>query len=349
MLRRRTSRSRNEQGNGELTTIKDVAAAAQVSAATVSRVLNHHPDVDPVLADRVRVAVERLAYRPSGVARNLRRRRTTVLGMLVSDIRNPFFTDVVRGVEDIARGQGLSLILGNSDERLEKEAEYLELFLAERVAGVIVTPASEHGTDVGLLVSRGVPVVAVDRLPPAAGIDSAVVDNVGGARDATLHLISQGFSRVACIVGPLDRSTAVGRLEGYRAAVRDSAAGYPPLVRQSDFTQKGGYDAALALLDSPHRPDALFVSNNLMTIGALAAIEEVGLRVPDDIGIVGFDDMPWAALLRPPLTTVAQPTYQLGEAAARLLIRRIHGSEDPAQHVQLPVELIVRASSLRST
>lgn len=331
-----------------MTTIKDVARRARVSPATVSRVVSGRPSVASELAERVHRATQELEYRPSGIARSLRTQRTKVWGMIISDIRNPFFTDLVRGVEDSAKRHGYSLILGNSDEQLEKEAEYIELFVAERMAGVIISPASQEMTDVRLLREHGTPVVAVDRELTSDGIDAVLVDNAGGAYAATAHLFEQGFERIACVTGPDDRTTATARLNGYLQAHADSGREVEPgMVRHSDFKQTGGYWSVRYLLSAPVRPDALFIANNLMTLGAMQACADLGWQVPRDIGIVGFDDVPWAALLRPALTTVVQPAYAIGETSAELLYERGSGDESPPRRVTLPVELRVRASSLR--
>jgi LacI family transcriptional regulator len=333
-----------------MTTIKDVARRAGVSPATVSRVLTGRKSVASALAERVQGAVHELNYRPSAVARSLRTQRTKVWGMIISDIRNPFFTDLVRGVEDGARRYGYSLILGNADERLDKEAAYIELFVAERMAGVIISPASQKMTDVRLLREHGMPVVAVDRELSDDGVDAVLVDNEGGAYAATAHLIEQGFERIACVTGPDDRTTATARLDGYlRAHAAVGRVVEPGMVRHSDFKQTGGYASAVDLLSARTRPDAFFIANNLMTLGALEAFAERGCEVPGDVGVVGFDDMPWAALLRPPLTTIAQPAYAMGETTAELLYQRGSGDKSPPRRVILAAELRIRASSIRAT
>jgi LacI family transcriptional regulator len=327
------------------TTIKDVAATAGVSVATVSRVLNGSDSVDPELARRVQEAVARLGYRRSGLARSLRIQRARVVGLVISDIRNPFFTDVVRGIEDRVAADGYSLVLCNSDEDLEKEADYVDLFVEERMAGAIVSPASSQDTRLTALTARGTPVVAIDREALREAVDTVLVDNVRGGQLATGHLLEGGYERIACITGPPRTSTGTDRLEGWRAALR--AAGRPldeELVRRADFKESGGHAAAAELLASADPPDAFFVANNLMTVGVLAAITEAGLEVPADVGVVGFDDMPWARLLRPALTTIAQPTYELGRVAADLLTGRLEGRDEPPRRVVLEPTLRLRDS-----
>ena len=331
------------------TTIKDVAAAAGVSVATVSRVLNKSQRVDAELAERVLQAVSRLGYRPSAVARSLRVQQTRVVGLIISDIRNPFFTDAVRGIEDSVGAEGYSLVLCNSDEDLAKEAGYLDLVVEERMAGAIVSPASTEDTRLSALTARGVPVVVMDREAAREAVDSVLVDNVRGGELATAHLIEGGYQRIACITGPPRTSTGNDRLEGWRAALAAAGRDAPDaLVRRADFKEDGGHAAATELLASAEPPDAFFVANNLMTVGVLAAVAEAGLSVPEDVGVVGFDDMSWARLLRPPLTTVAQPTYELGRVAAELLTRRIAGRDDPPQRVVLEPTLQIRDSARRT-
>lgn len=335
------------QGRRRETTIKDVAATARVSVATVSRVLNGSATVDPELASRVHDAVERLGYRRSGLARSMRTHRARVVGLVISDIRNPFFTDVVRGVEDRVGAEGYSLVLCNSDEELAKEADYLDLFVEERMAGAIVSPASSRDTRLDTLTSRGTPVVVIDREASREAVDTVLVDNVRGGEIAVGHLAANGYERIACVTGPPRTSTGSDRLAGWEKGLREAGLEVDDsLVRRADFKESGGYEAATELLSGPARPDAFFVANNLMTVGVLAALREAGLEVPGDVGVVGFDDMPWARLLRPALTTVAQPTYEMGERAAALLEGRIGGDDSPPERVVLEPRLEVRESAL---
>jgi LacI family transcriptional regulator len=329
-------------------TIRDVAAMALVSPATVSRVLNGKQDVAPELRRRVLGAVTELGYRRNGPARSLRTRAAMVLGVIISDITNPFFTAVVRGAEDQAQLAGYSVVLANADEDLAKEARYLEVAAAEQMAGALLSPASSKQTSIDVLFERGIPVVTIDRRLAAAPVDSIMVNNQRAAHDAVKHLIAQGCRRVGLVAGPVQTTTGASRLAGYRAALR--AAGRtldPSLVAYGNFKTDGGYTATQQLLRQRRLPDGLLISNNLMTVGGLQAIADAGLRIPSDIAIVGFDDSSWAAALNPPLTVIAQPTYEIGLQAARLLLRRIDGEKFPPRHVVLRAELIERASSRR--
>lgn len=331
------------------TTIRDVAAAAGVSPATVSRVLNLKEDVADDLRRRVLTAVSDLGYRRNGPARSLRTRAAMVIGLIISDINNPFFTAVVRGVEDVAQIAGYSVVLANADEDVAKESRYLEVAAAEQMAGVLLTPASSELTSIDVLLERNIPVVTIDRRLANSPVDSVTVNNRQAAREATEHLISQGCERVGFVAGPGTITTGATRLAGYRAALRAAGRAYDPaLVADADFRTEGGYAATRQLLHARQPPDGLLISNNLMTVGGMQAIAEAGLSVPDDIAVVGFDDANWATALRPPLTVVTQPTYDIGRIAAEFLLRRINGESFPPKRVVLRTDLVERGSSRRS-
>lgn len=328
-----------------MTTIYDVARHAEVSPATVSRVVNGRANVDPVLAERVRNAMRDLNYRPNAVARNLRRSRTSMWAVIISDIGNPFFTSLVRGVEDVAQTAGFSVLLCNSDNDEAKEGQYVDAALTEQVAGVIISPTA-GSPHVPRLLDAGVPVVVIDRRMAGAAVDTVLVDNEQGARQAIGHLAVAGYRRIACITGPADLFTAQRRLAGYRSALVDAGLPYDTaLVRHADFGIAGGHDAMGSLLAGAAQPDSVFVGNNLMTIGAVTRLFDEGLSVPDEMGVVGFDEVPWATLMRPALTTVAQPTYAVGRSAAELLTARITDPKRAVSTVTLPTELRIRDSS----
>lgn len=327
-------------------TIDEVARRAKVSPATVSRVFNGTSAVAPEKAARVRKAVAELNYEPFGPARALRQQRVRVWAVIIADVENPFFTSVVRGIEDVAHTHGYRLVLCNSDENLVKEAGYVDIALRERMAGIVIAAASTTETKIDRFTREGVPIVAIDRLLKGHQIDSVVVDNRLGAYQATRHLLDSGWTRVGCVIGPTRISTSNERLDGYRQALAEAGQRFErSLVRRADFREDGGYKATRTLLESDRPPDALFIANNLMTLGALHAIQDLGLRVPDDIGVVGFDDSPAADLMRPRLSVVAQPTYEIGRVAGELLLNATKGA-DPKDIVLAP-NLIVRESSLK--
>ena len=331
---------------GPVAKIGDVAQLAKVSPATVSRVLNRTGTVSEERVQRVLAAAKELGYTPSSAARALRQQRTRVWAAIIADIENPFFTAMVRSMEDVARDEGHRLVLCNSDEDLEKEASYLDIAVAEQMAGVVIAVASARDSRLDVLLERGIPVVAVDRRPlrHEDDVDSVVVDNRLGARQATEHLIAVGAERIGFVGGPTRASTASERLDGYRSALRaHGRVADADLVRRADFKEDGGYAATRTLLAGRKRPDALFVANNLMTLGALRAINEAGRRIPDDLLLVGFDDAPWTTLVDPALTVVAQPTHEIGHQAARLLATA--SADLPARHIVLPPTLLIRGST----
>lgn len=326
-----------------MVTISDVAAEAGISTATVSRALNGNPQVKPELAARARAAAERLGYRPNGIARSLRRQATNVLALIISDVSNPFFTAVTRGVEDVAQEAGYSVLLCNADEDSGKEARYLGVAIQQQVAGVILSP-HQLGTDVSSLTSAKIPLVVIDR-PINEEIDSVMVRSREGASKATEHLIDAGWRHPACITGPEDANTAEERLRGYLDAVARHP-GYDPAFAHAPFRESGGSQAAAELLDRPDPPDAFFVANSQLALGALAEFQRRGLTVGSDIGLVAFDDTPWATLISPPMSVVSQPAYKIGETAARLLMQRIRSDDDiSTHHITLPTTLVERGSS----
>ncbi|MGH9031999.1 MAG: LacI family DNA-binding transcriptional regulator [Acidimicrobiia bacterium] len=311
--------------------------------------MNGTCDVSEAKVERVRAAVAKLGYQPFGPARAMRQQLTNVWAVIVADIENPFFTSVVRGIEDGARERGYRVMLGNSDEDLDRERAYIDVAIAERMGGVMIAMASTRQSDIEPLLDRGIPVVAIDRRPVAHSIDSVLVDNQLGAFEATSHLIERGARRIGCITGPRRISTANERLSGYRRALRDAGIAYDSdLVVRRDFRQQGGYDATQRLCGGSRRsdrPDALFVANNQMSVGAVQALQELGRAMPDDVAVVGFDDSPWATLIRPQLSVVAQPTYDIGFTAAELLATAGQQRERVQRQIVLPPKLVVRESS----
>ncbi|WP_290053681.1 LacI family DNA-binding transcriptional regulator [Amycolatopsis solani] len=329
-----------------MATISDVAALAGVSTATVSRALNGKSTVDPVLADRVTRAVEQLGYTPNGLARSLRRRETAVLALIIADVENPFFTAIARGVEDTAQAAGFSVLLCNADENTAKERRYVEAAVQERLAGVILSPTPD--SDVRPLLAHRTPVVTVDRRLASADCDAVLVNSRESAAAAVRHLIARGYRRIGCVAGPPGITTADARLDGYRDGLHAARLTYSEkLVHRCGFREAGGREAAKRLLTEPDPPDALLVSGSPMAVGVLQVLAEMGLRPGRDIGIVSFDEVPWATLITPALTVVAQPAYAMGQLAARLLLDRIADGARPPTSTTMAAQLIVRDSSSR--
>lgn len=328
-------------------TIQDVARLAGVSTSTVSRTFNHADQVDPALKARVHEAVALLRYQPNRAARSLRRRRADVWALIISDIANPFFNVLARGVEDVAQRAGFSVLLCNSDEDAEKEARYIDVAERERVSGVILSPNAED-TDIRVLTAADIPVVTIDRLV-RSDVDRVVVRSREGARGATTHLIDQGWTRPACVTGPERAETARQRVAGYLDAIHAELPRLGTgLVRHGDYRAESARAAVAELLSLRRPPDSFLVANAPMALGVMDELTRRGLRPGADVGLVAFDDAPWARFMAPPMSVVSQPAYQIGEEAAELVIQRMAGGrETPVRIVELDTELVVRASSRR--
>jgi LacI family transcriptional regulator len=330
-------------------TIKEVAREAGVSVGTVSNVLSGTVGVSHGLRERVLSAVRQLDYHPNHVARSLKIRQTNMLGMVISDITNPFFPQLVRGAEDAAWKQNYVLTTFNSDDQLEREKQILSVLRKRNVDGILLVLASAIGATPHLRQAlTNSPVVCLDRTPSGTEIDSVTVDNAGGARNCVCHLIEQGHRRIAILTGNLELETGRERLRGYREAHHQAGIPIEPgLVRRCDFRLESGVREGLALLQSAQPPTAVFGCNGVMTLGLLQAVGDLGLRCPEDIAIATFDDLPVLGSIRPRLTAVAQPSYDIGFRGAELLIGRILGtSPDGPQRLVLPTRLIVRESTL---
>jgi LacI family transcriptional regulator len=328
-----------------MSTIHDVARVAGVSIATVSATINQTAYVSPALQERVREAIAEVGYHPDAIARSLKTRTTKTIGLVISDISNPFFTALIRAIEDVANAAGYTLILCNTDERIEKEQAYLRLLRSRRVDGVILAPAgsAEDYGDFKALVAA--PAVFIDRRVPASA-DSVVVDNVQGARDAIRYLVSLGHRRIGLIAGLPKISTSKERLAGYHQALEEACIPVDPTLLKVGYSRlEGGHEAALELLALSHRPTAIFATNNLMAIGLMRAVAERGILCPADISVACFDDFDWASVFHPRLTTVAQPTYEMGKRAAELLLGRLRGGGDEGrQELILAPTLVIRNS-----
>jgi LacI family fructose operon transcriptional repressor len=327
-----------------MASIKDVAEAADVSTATVSRVLSNGQHVRPEVRARVMAAVERLGYRPNLVARSLRSQQSNTIGLIVSDVRNPFFTSISRAVEDTAYEQGFSVLLCNTDENPEKETIYLNLMRDENVAGILVSPTRQT---VARFTSSNlnIPTVVIDRSMPDVDVDVVLLDNVDAAYRLTTHLIENGYWHIGILCGDAS-TTGRERQAGYEKALR--AHGLPPVPEHVKYMQpkiEDGYAAALKMLASAQPLDALVTTNSLLGAGALQAIRERKLSIPDDIALVTFDETTWASLVEPAVTLIAQPTYEIGKTATELLLQRIADPNRPTRQVILKGQLLVRESS----
>lgn len=326
--------------------IRDVARAARVSTATVSRVLNQNPNVKPHLRTRVLDAMEVLHYEPSGIARSMRNQSNKTIGLVIADIQNSYFSSIMRSVEERAYGLQYSVLLGNSDDDPVRERQYLELLARERTAGAIIFPVATDAA--AYAMRRPMPMVFFDRQVEGVAVDAVLLDHEYGGRVAAEHLLALGHERIGVVAARPAYPGLEARKNGCLNAVR--AAGIavdPELVSWGNVSrEEGGYRAALELLSLPNRPSALMAVNNVRTQGMLRAVRDSGMRVPEDISLVGFDDSPWFSLLTPPLTTVRQPIYEIGQETVRLLMNRIsEGGDHTPEIVVLRPALVERAST----
>lgn len=330
-----------------MSTLVDVARQSGVSVSTASRVLSGQGYVSVQSRQRVQAAAESLGYEPNEVARSLRLNRTRIIGLLVADIENFFYSQVAKGVTSVARAHGYHVVLANSEESRSVEAHQIQMLASLRVDGLIFTPTGGNRRQLEeRFISANVPVVQVDRRVRGLAADVVLTDNIGGAREAVEALIAAGHTRIAILAGSQQVTTGRARLEGYRQAL--AAHGIPfddSLVRTGSFTRDSAIQHAQSILDMRPRPTALFAANNILAEGAARALVESQLVVPRDFSIVAFDDAPWMSVLPQPLTTVDQPAREAGGVAATILLERLSGKGDSApQSVTLSPRLIVRNS-----
>ena len=330
--------------------IRDVATRAGVSVGTVSNVLNRPEVVSPATRDRVLGAITALGFVRNESARQLRAGRSRTIGLVVLDIANPFFTDVARGVEDVANEQGLAVILCNSDDRPEKEAAYLDVLAEQRVQGVLITPTAELSPNLEQLRRTGVPVVLLDRQARSRDQCSVAVDDVLGGHLAAEHLLERGHRRIAFIGGHIGLPQVQERFDGVEAAVREVLGSTETLtVLTPDLTVAGGREAGSRIVGMPAatRPTAAVCANDLIALGLLQEMVRHGVRVPDEFAIVGYDDIDYAGAAAVPLTSVRKPRQELGAAAAELLLDEARsGGEHQHQQRLFQPELVVRQSSM---
>jgi LacI family transcriptional regulator len=327
-----------------MATIRDVARASNVSIATVSRVFNESPLVSDDTRQRVVAAAARLGYWPNGIARSLITSRTHTLGALLPDLHGEFFSEVIHGIDLAAREKGFHLLVSRSSS---SEAELTSALrsMRGRVDGLIVMAPDVDASSALRHAAGSVPIVLVNPEVAMHGLHAISIENVKGAQAVVEHLIGLGHRRVATIAGPLHNIDARQRLEGYRAALRDAGLPHDPALEvRGDFGEPSGYEAAEELLALDPRPTAVFVANDYMAIGALGALEDAGVRVPDGLALAGFDDIPMARYLTPPLTTVHVDLQRLGQRAVHHLLDAEGVRAPEGRREVLPTTLVVRSS-----
>jgi LacI family transcriptional regulator len=336
--------------------MRDVARLAGVSVATVSAVANDKQIVRPAVVARVQDAMKALNYQPDHVARSLRVRRTTTIGVVIPDLASAFFVDVVRGVEDTARAAGYSVLLCNSNDDAEQEKRHMRTLLARKVDGILLASTDLYAAGSNSSAAADTPIVLFDRIPPNYRGAAVVIDNVEAAYRATRYLIDLGHRDVAFIAGRSDLSTGIDRADGFRKALEDA---HLPLrgeyFKRGDFHPESGYRSGLELLELPQPPTAIVCSNGPMTLGLLRAIQKTGTQCPDYISVLGFDEpvpdsygFSVSTLLKPELTVIAQPGHEVGKRAAAVLLRMLtndsENHSDASSFITLHADLRIRAS-----
>jgi DNA-binding LacI/PurR family transcriptional regulator len=325
----------------------DVARAANVSTATVSRILRGVEGASSgETSPRVRRCAEELGYIVNGVASSMRSQQTLTVGLVIADVSNPWWGQLAGGVESVLGPQGFSVILANTDNNVDRERRAVETLLRKQVDALIVASSADDGSHLRGAIARQIRVVLVDTELPGLDVDTITIDNEAAARTAVEHLLAHGHQEVAIVGGGTRASCDVARLRGYQDALTSHGIQVrPELITVGSSRFEGGRAAVEALLALPRRPSALFVTNNVMTVGALVAIAEAGLEVPRDISIVGIDDMEWFPIARPAITAVYEPAEQMGRMAAERLLLRLRRQRQPrTEHIRVETEFRIRRS-----
>jgi LacI family transcriptional regulator len=326
-------------------TIVDVARAAGVSYTTVSRVLNNKGSVKPETRERVLTAVTRLGYVVDQRARSLAGGRSQLIGLLVHDLGTSYIGEIIRGIDAELASAQYDLLLYTTHRRKIKESAYVGTLTRGLADGLILVLPRDPGAYLETLRQQRFPHILIDHRGGDEEAPAVAAANLQGAYRATEYLVELGHRRIGFITGAMDQICAQDRLEGYKAALADQGIAFDPdMVREGDFFQPLGYVGASALLELPHPPTAIFASNDVSASGVMEAVREHGLRIPDDVSVVGFDDIPQAAHVHPPLTTVRQPLEEMGRAATRMLLKHIQNPLHPPERVELPTKLVVRQS-----
>ncbi|WP_409342120.1 LacI family DNA-binding transcriptional regulator [Paenibacillus sp. MBLB4367] len=330
-----------------MATIRDVAKLAEVSVATVSRVLNNNGYVNKETKEKVQQAIKMLQYEPNTMAKGLASKRTETLALILPDISNPFFAEVARAVEDVAQMYGYTVVLCNSDNDTDKEQRYIQVMKSRYVDGILFASHTLRTADVVTLNKALIPLVVLDRAP--ADVPCLVVrsKNNEGAKMAVNHLLETGCAKIAHIYGPQETATAKERLIGYEEAVRSFAWYTPTLMEPGRFSIEGGMEAVERLIGRHPDIDGIFVGNDLMALGVLKKLQQLGISVPGQVSLVGFDGIDLTVITEPEITTIAQPIYEIGALATRLLIKRIEGENVGNEAYECDVTLLARGSTRR--
>jgi len=328
-----------------MTTIKQVAARASVSSATVSHVINGTRFVSEAVREQVQKAMDELEYRPNALARSLRSGYTHTLGLVLPDSANPFFAEVGHSIEIAAFEAGYSVILCNTENDFEKESLYIDVLTKKQVDGIVFVSTGDRSDSVEKLVEMKIPTVVMDRDFPGLELDIVAADNLQGGYLAAQHLIALGHKHIGCITGPSGINPSARRVAGFKKTLQEAGLIVEPdLIVSGDFHPESGWEMGRAMLVQGNAPTAIFACNDLMAMGVLRAATELGLRVPDDLALMGYDDIELASYTNPPLTTIKQPKVEMGLAALNFLLSRIQDKQSVPQSVLLPVSLAIRGS-----
>jgi len=332
-------------GNMKYITLKKVAEKAEVSVNTASRAINNKPDINEETKKRILKVAQELGYVRNDTAVALRTKKTGTIGVVIADNRNPFYAEVLNGMEEATREKNYHIILANTQRDYKKEEEAINLLLAKRVDGLLITPVQDIDDDIKNLIDANIPFVVVGRDFENIEVDAIYNDEVKGGFLATEYLIKKGHKRIALIDGFLYKSPAKGRLEGYKKALNKYRISLDEsLISVGDINIEDGYKRTKQMLEKNLDFTAIFAYNDMMAFGAMQAIKEKDLRIPEDIGLVGYDDIPFSSLITPPLTTIRLKKQELGTESVKLLLSRINGNRKITKKVMLGVELQIRES-----
>ncbi|TFW16581.1 LacI family transcriptional regulator [Massilia arenosa] len=327
--------------------MKQVAEKAGVSTSTVSHVINNTRVVSDDVRERVLAVIAEMRYIPSAVARSLKNDKTHTIGMMIPNNSNPYFAELIQGIEDAAFKLGYNIILCNAYDDAKKQAAYLRVLMEKRIDGLILVASGDDEELSGILRDMPMPKVVVDREVKGVDADFIEADHETGGYLATKYLIGLGHRSIACVSGPMHLPPSRDRVVGYRRALQEAGIGFNShFLVHSDFTSEGGFSAFKHLLSLSDRPSAIFAGNDLMAFGGMCAANEAGVRVPDQLSVVGYDDIALASFSTPRLTTLAQPKYDMGQAIAKTLVERINGGHQPPRRKMFRPELVERQSSM---
>jgi LacI family transcriptional regulator len=331
-------------------TIHDIARELKISASTVSRALNDNPRISLKTKEKIKATADQLGYRPNTLASNLRNKKSNTIGIVVPLINRHFFSSVISGAEDVAYKAGYTVVISQSNDLAAKEINIVQSMFSNRVDGLIISIAMQTSTfeHLKLFRKKHIPLVFFDRAVPEIETDKIVVDDFAGGFRVTQHLIDQGYKRIGHLAGPQNLKTYFERKNGYMDALRKNGISYDEsLINVNKLTSEEGVVAVQQLMSLPNPPDAIFCGNDTTALSAMIYLRDKGIKIPENVGIVGFSNEPFSKVVSPSISTIAQPGFEMGQKAAELIIRKIENKERTYQTIVLPTELIVRESSSR--